>query len=140
MPKFLRRHKEIFVIAPFLLWIAWVTYAIFHEAPKGAASTAKLRDTAMEAFQGHNSGALNDLFGDGEVADDYSKNYMAKLKDARVQGIQVDVSASAGRQALIVTGKDSAGRPVCTAWDIEHKKNTWVLQGTPPLTQWCAGR
>jgi hypothetical protein len=104
-------------------------------------TTAKLRAAATEAIQNHDSGALNDLFGDGEVVDDYGKHYMAKLKAAGVQGVQVNVSGPVGRQALVVTGRDSDGQPVCTAWEIERqKKNTWVLDGTPPLRQWCPAR
>lgn len=138
MLKFFGRHKEISIIGPFLLWLGWVTYAISHEGSKGAETPAKLGSVATKAIHNHNSGALNDLFGDGEVVGDYSKNYLAKLKAARVQGIQVNVSGSIGRQALVVTGRDSGGQTVCTAWEIEHqKKTTWVLAGTPPLRQWC---
>jgi hypothetical protein len=138
MRKLLGRHKAIFIVVPFFLWIGWVLYAISHEKPKGAETPAKLRAAATDAIQSHNSGALNDLFADGEVVDDYGKHYLAKLKAARVQEVQVNVSGSAGRQALVVTGRDSDGLPVCTAWEIEHqKKNTWVLDGTPPLRQWC---
>jgi hypothetical protein len=134
---FLRNHKEVIVIAIFLIWISWIVYAIRSEKPTGAPSESALRDRLSSALLKSDADSLSGLFANDEIGDSYAKSYLRRLKAARAQGLHVTATESGGQQALVVSGEASDGQPICTAWEIKQEDKYWALSGAPSLRRWC---
>jgi hypothetical protein len=135
LPRLLTHRRRVFgvVVVVVAAWIIFITVSIAREPEPGAASLAALRSQTADAVRGRNADDLTPLFAKDTVPADYAKTYLERLADYRAGQIDVEIQQVSGDQLIVVTARNAQNEPACTAWNVLHKDDRWLLDGVPPV-------
>ncbi|WP_112466524.1 hypothetical protein [Streptomyces triticisoli] len=117
------------------MWLGVVCYSIATEAPPGAPSLAALAGRVEKAADGRDADALQSLFDEDTVPDDYAAGYLGRLGE-HPPPLRAQVGHRGGHDfVLLRSARDDS---LCTAWHVTERDGRRLLDGVPPAEDLCS--
>jgi hypothetical protein len=117
------------------IWLGVVCYSIATEDPPGAPSLAALADGVEKAAAGRDADALQALFDEDTVSDDYADGFLGRLGE-HPPPLRARVEHRGDHDfVLLRSARDDS---LCTAWQVTERDGRRLLDGVPPAEDLCA--